>query len=475
METQRTNDSWSFFTENRDAVLDGLRQGKCDAILPAARTFLDGFASFLLEHGVIARFCSFPDHRQRTSIPAFFFCTTLLHMPLFKLHRLATVEDILFRSPYILRTLGFNARHIADGFYASTGARPFAVDAIADFFAEVPAQTLVDQQRALLGDIRAGTLGPLFERGVYSMDCMTVAAPPGKDGLPAARFHLCVLHLHVHGVALPILWSYAPESGDGSGDITQGRELVRQARTVLRSGDMALLLIDRGFIDGAWLSEQACLGTDVIVGLKSDMAAYTDLLGLAQMSDTEWTLVERPKNHREPPPTRHVTLFESIESWDSCPIPLTGLVVRDTYPDGTIEWQAYVSPRQYQDGASFYADQRQRWGCEETYMTFARYWGMNTLPPMRLGVVQAVVHFALVAYLLLGLYRWSEQRAENLITPPGLPVPEVEVAVYVGPHYALLTASELVEIMLDHPAAWQRNRQVILGSLKKAERRRDTS
>jgi hypothetical protein len=475
METRQTNDSWLVFTENRDAVLAGLRQGKCDAILPAAQTFLDGFAGFLLKHKVTMRLGAFPDHRERTSIPAFLFCTTLLHMPLFRLQRLATVENVLFRSPFILRTLGFNARQIADGFYATSGARPFAVDAIGDFFTAVPPETLVAEQITLLREIRAGTLGPLFERGTYSMDCMTVAAPPGRNGLPAARFQLCVLHLHLDHVALPILWSYAEETGDDTGDITQGRQLIRQAHTALRAGDIALLLIDRGFIDGAWLSEQARLGTNVIIGLKSDMVAFTDLLGLAQMPDTRWTPVETPKNHREPPPTRHVTLFDSIESWESCTIPLTGLVVRDCYPDGTVEWQTYVSPRGYDDGASFYADQRQRWDCEECYMTLARYWGMNTLPPMRLGLARAVVHFALLAYLLLGLFRWSEGHTGHLITLPGLPVPDVELAVYVGPHYALLTGSELVEIVLDHAGAWRRNRQEILATLKQAERKRDTS
>src|SRR4030042_6321366 len=208
METQQTNDSWLVFTENRDAVLDGLRQGKCDAILPAARTFLDGFASFLLKHKVINRLGAFPDHRERTSVPAFLFCTTLLHMPLFRVHRLATAENILFRSPYILRTLGFNARQIADGFYATSGARPFAVGAIGDFFADVPAETLVAEQVALLQEVRSGVLGSLFERATSSMDCMTVAAPPGKSGLPAARFQLCTLHLHVNDLALPVLWSY---------------------------------------------------------------------------------------------------------------------------------------------------------------------------------------------------------------------------------------------------------------------------
>jgi Transposase DDE domain len=474
MEMQQTNDSWLLFTENRDAVLDGLRQGKCDAILPAARTFLDGFASFLLKHKVIQHFAAFPDHRERVSIPAFLFCTILLHMPLFRMQRLATVENILFRSPYILRTLGFNARQIADGFYATSGARPFAVDAIGDFFADVPTGTLIAEQVALLREIRSGALGSLFAGATYSMDCMTVAAPPGKNGLPAARFQLCTLHLHVADCALPILWSYAPETGDGTGDVTQGQELVRQARRALRSGDIALLLVDRGFIDGTWLSEQADLETDVIIGLKTDMAAYADLLGLAQMPDSHWTTVEPPKNHRQPPPTRQVAMFDGIESWDSCPVPLTGLVVRDSYPDGTVEWQVYVSPRRYADGASFYADQRKRWDCEESYMALGRYWDLNTLPPMRLGLAQAVVHFTLLAYLLLGLFRWQERVAGRLTTPPGLIVPEVELAVYVGSHYALLTGSELVEIVLDHAEAWRSNRQLILTTLKQAERKRDS-
>jgi len=97
------------------------------------------------------------------------------------------------------------------------------------------------------------------------------------------------------------------------------------------------------------------------------------------------------------------------------------------------------------------------------------------LPPMRLGLVRAVVHFALLAYLLLGLFRWQEQRPGRLMAPPRLLMPEIELAVYVGPHYALLTGSELVEIMLDHAAAWKANRRLILATLKQAERRRDTS
>jgi hypothetical protein len=84
--------------------------------LPAARGFLDGFAGFLLEAGLLGVLEQFPDHRQRRTIPIFFFCNSLVHRPLFRLERLAPIERTLFRSAYILRQMGFNALQIEEGF-----------------------------------------------------------------------------------------------------------------------------------------------------------------------------------------------------------------------------------------------------------------------------------------------------------------------------------------------------------------------
>jgi hypothetical protein len=471
---QAERDQWVIFEENREAVVAALRRGECEAILPAARTFLDGFTEFLQQHEVLDQFSDFPDHRGRGSIPAFFFCVTLLHLPLFRLHRLADIEGVLFRSPFILRLLGFNARQIAHGFYASGGPRPFTAEALGDFFAEVPPETLLEQQLALLRHLHQ-QFPAVFRQGVYAMDCMTVAAPPGRLGLPAARFVLCILSVHLGPTAVPLLWSYAPETGEGTGDVSLGRVLVARARDVLTPADLALLLIDRGFLDGAWLAEQARLGTDIIIGLKEDMHAYADLVGLSRLADTIWEDVPPPKNHRDPPPVRQVARFPPIEGWDACDIPLTGLVIRDCYPTGETLYQAYVTPRAFPDGVSFYREQRRRWDDEECYMALARYWDVNDLPPMRLGVAQAVVHFALVAYLLLCLFRWQHQAEGPLGSLPRALIPEVELAVYAGNAYALLTASEIVAIILHHAPTWRRNRSTILAALRLSERRLDTS
>ena len=136
--------------------------------------------------------------------------------------------------------MGFTARQSTDGFYATQDACPFSVEAIGDFFAEAPTQTPVAEHTALLREIHSGPLGHLFAGATDSMDGLTMATPPGTSGLPAARFQLCVLHLQGDDVALPILWSSAPESGDDPGDITQGQEVIRPARTAVQPGAIAL-------------------------------------------------------------------------------------------------------------------------------------------------------------------------------------------------------------------------------------------
>lgn len=472
---ENARDTWVLFVENRERVIAAMRSGECDAVLPAAQTFLDGFAGFLLKHDLVDALRNVPDHRNRVSIPSFFFCMTLLHLPLFRMRHLADIEDVLFRSPFILRSLGFNARQIAEGFYSTIdGPRPFTAEALADFFSDVTGDELLSQQLGMLRKLRL-CFPDVFQSGVYSMDCMTIAAPPGKCGLSPARFVVCVLSLHLGKIAIPVLWSFAPETGEGTGDVSLGRRLVARAREALQPGDLDLLLIDRGFIDGAWLAQQVRLGTNVIIGLKTDMAAYADLLGLAQMDNVTWERVPAPKNHHNPPPERTVALFDSIESWDACTVPLQGLVIRDRHLDGRVEWQAFVTPGKHPDGRSFYAAQRRRWDEEEQFMGLGRYWGLNDLPPMRLGVAHAITHFTLQAYLLLALFRREEQIPGHLATRPQEPFPGVELAVYCGQYFALMTGSELMEIVLDNAPAWRSNRKQWLSAMRLAERRKDSS
>ncbi len=101
--------------------------------------------------------------------------------------------------------------------------------------------------------------------------------------------------------------------------------------------------------------------------------------------------------------------------------------------------------------------------------------GTSTISRPCAEVAQALVHFALVADLLLSLFRWQTRAKGPLASLPHAIVPEVELAVDVGHAYALLTGGEVVAILLDHADAWHHNRSRILAALRLNERRLDTS
>src|SRR5579885_3321100 len=99
---------------------------------------------------------------------------------------------------------GVHCPPIAQGFDPSTGPHPFTAEALGDFCVAVSPETLLAQQLAFRGHLQRRS-PPVFRHGVSAMDCMTVAAPPGRLGLPAARFVRCLLSVPLGSVAVPIL------------------------------------------------------------------------------------------------------------------------------------------------------------------------------------------------------------------------------------------------------------------------------
>ncbi len=248
---------WHIFVENRDRVVQALQRGECDGVLPAARGFLDGFAGFLLEAGILAALEQFPDCRERRSIPIFFFCHTLIYHPLFHLSHLAQIGRTLFRSPYILRQLGFNALQIESGFYhTANGQHPFTVEAIPECFARAKAQDFQDHQRLVLKRLIAYCPGQ-FRSRLWVMDSVHFSIPRGPH-TPALAFKACVLGVWQDHVVWPLLWAFVPESEH---EVVVGRAVLAAAEAVLGRGFIRHLLLDRGFLDGGWLSELYQHGT----------------------------------------------------------------------------------------------------------------------------------------------------------------------------------------------------------------------
>ena len=97
--------------------------------------------------------------------------------------------------------------------------------------------------------------------------------------------------------------------------------------------------------------------------------------------------------------------------------------------------------------------------------------GTSHIPP-REGVAYALVHFALMAFTLLGFYLQETDRdtpATLVSGPSPQHMPERELAVYAGNYLALLLPSELLQIILDHTDAWQANQDNVILVLRRCE------
>jgi hypothetical protein len=465
---------WRIFVENRAAVIAALERGEVDGILPAARGFLDGFAEFLLENQVMQTLAEFKDPRARRSIPMVFFCTGLVYKPLFQLRSLGQIGSVLFRSPYILRQLGFNARQLAHGFYQTPEAqRPFDPEAIAECFADVKAAALFKHQQQLLG-VLAQRFPAQLREGLWVMDSVHFHIPRGNHS-PAQQFKACVLGVYQGSVVWPMLWQCV--SADKA-EVTVGQTVLAAALKVLPKGLMRHLLIDRGYLDGDWLSRlYRRHDVQVTIGVRDNMQSYHDLIGLTRLPQTVWESVPPPDNHREPAPERAVSYIETVTSWDSCTAPLAGCVIRDTYPDQVSYQVLVMTPPRHASGPvtakDIYQGRAQRWTLEEVFMALTRYWHFDALYPCRLGVGRAIAHFSLLAFTLLGLYRQESDEAETLPSlnagPPPLPLPERELAVYAGPYFALLRTSQIIDLILRHAEVWTNRRSDIFKTLSRFE------
>ena len=179
----------------------------------------------------------------------------------------------------------------------------------------------------------------LLGESTLVMDCITVTVPAGHRGRTGAQYKACVLSAYGHGHIFPLLCLFAPNTAH---DLTLDKQMLAAALARLPQQHWHLL-IDRGFLDGAWIGELHEQGLTVVLGVRSDMDIYEDLIGLSRLPSTRWERVSPPKLRQGPRPQRFVTGFTQVESWSSCPLPLSGVVIRDEYPDGTRRYQVVVS------------------------------------------------------------------------------------------------------------------------------------
>lgn len=464
MATGNQSGGWVLLTENPKAVLSALERGETDGILPVACEFMDRFAQFMLKAGIVRVFDGFPDNRKRKWIAPFFFCNVLLHKSLFRLTSLTSIGSFLFSSPDVMRALGFQMRQIKEGFYKVDGQRPFNEEAMSDFFALCDLSDYLVSQKEALAALLAGH-PEILSDGSLIMDTVDTRIPAGNRQKETKHLESCVLCAVSQGELLPILWNIG--KGNVKADITQGKELIREAMPII-GGKAKRLIVDRGFISGEWVTGlKTEHDLDMVIGLKSDMVLHQDMISLSKHRDTKWIKVDPPRYHKGEIPVRRICYLSGLDLWEECKVPLSGIVIRDKYTDKT-EYQTIVTTDLTASARQIHKWIRSRWDIEETFMTESRYGCLNRIGPCRESVAAALVHFSLLAYTLLKLFGRQDEAERRDVRPKTL-IAGMELVAYWQGYYAIIFPSELVELVARCAPSWGERLPSILGKLRTVE------
>lgn len=461
---------WEVVVRNEAHVLERLQCGQCDGLLPDDWLDPDDLMHFALDLGALDRFATLPDLRRRRTIPAALLGKVLLAGTLPDRASLRQIGATVFQSAVILDQLGVNYYYTREGGSRTGDERPFDVEALGDFLAGLAPAHYTTHAQTLAELLRTQ---PELSDNTWALDCVDVRIPKGrvKQGQTAETVHLKVAVLSVITPlgALPLLWRFGtPEDGD----ITLARPLWDDAVALWGQGVCQKLLVDAGFIDGAWLAKVHAQGTIVITRLRDDMdpmvAARAYVAAYPDMDWQQMPVPKRPAGH-ERPVCREIAGLTDWPGWETFGQDLALCLVRDTYADGHIDLWGLMSTDPRMPALTIYTDFGQRWQLEETYMALARYHHFNALPASRVGVACARVHALLFAYTLRALCRerMRKQQQANVGKPWRRRTPFL--ILYTGGYFGIFKPSAVLEVILTHAEVWRARQAEILAAVRYCE------
>lgn len=416
------------YEEDRVRVLAGLRAGRLEYADLTSWAFLDKFFALWLDRGFFTwAGQTFPSPRQRHHVPVWVLLAAFTQL---KLH----TEVAIRRLPYvlqagsILRALGvqlgvpggdggFNRRH------RKPRRAPVDQDTVRKFMKDTDPQALlawysVDvvawlrEQRVFEGegvDILDATLLPVPDNPHYEDSAVVPLTRDGhyrRGGEPTVptRCYKVTSLLHVLGDGAGFLYRGVHVGPGNASALTVGEGLVEVARQVPGRGALRLLLCDREFCDGATITRWKRQGIEVVLPLKAGMDAYTDALALSRLPEVVWEPVPLRPGEEATVRERVAARIPEIRSWETCEVPLTAVVVRETKTDGTVNEWVLATTRTRLRAAEVVRLYQVRTQIEERHRQLKGFWGLGEFTSPNVALVTAHIVFLFLAYTLLQAY-----------------------------------------------------------------------
>jgi hypothetical protein len=275
-------------------------------------------------------------------------------------------------------------------------------------------------------------------------------------------------------------------------------ELVDEVVRAVGRDLIKVLIVDRGFIDGARMGRlQQDYRIEMILPVRANMDLYADAMGLTRLPDFRWepyvpaarpapaattpkppriekreakrqqTLAQRQAERqaeRHPqaataPGQQPQTLLgmgRGLLSWSQCPVPLTAVVNREQDEHGQVQDWVLVSTSPRRTAVSIRATYDLRPAIQERHRQYKCFWDLTRMRSCAFSLIVNQTLFVLLVYTLLQAHlllrrrqqcnRCVWERTWDLLSP----TLEV-VAVYYQQRFCLLTLAEYGRILLEVP------------------------
>jgi hypothetical protein len=287
---------WAFYERAQKGVYRKLKaRERPEAVVGAGWGFLDHFFIFLFSLGFFARIDFRPQRVKRIMIPTVLMILTYEVKQLMGISSMNQLEEHLFRDTALLKIIGFTARQIQEGFcQRGKGKRrgPMHRDTLADLLSKLSSREV---DFILKEAVRVWVKHKLIRGRTYILDATDLPTTKhyrgcgvkkvvkkawDKEGQPVETvtyvygYKLLVLMeaRHKIGVAARVVKIHEHEN-----NFTQ--ELVREAQR-RTGGAVKVLLVDRGFIDGAvlwWLGKK--MKIRFVIPARRNMEISQDIRG----------------------------------------------------------------------------------------------------------------------------------------------------------------------------------------------------
>ena len=371
------------FKNSRRKVIQALKNGTIDYVADSKWSFSDEFFAFLLSIGFF-NFVedTYPSPRARKNIPFWILIGLMLQLKINLSASFLSLPGIL-KSGAVLTRTSFNIGRVEGGFnkrnkYPRSEGEIIDHDTLRKYFKDTNASELTSWNNTdivkFLSSKRA-----ILKEGIFILDTTHIVVADNKNYKNAQyvalgkhngyvdtsklsvseaktfKYSLCykmINLLHISKDKDYFIFLGTKVVGGRAHDKLLGRQLVDNFVGEAGKDKIKLLIMDRGFLDGAMIADfKNNYSIDCLIPLKKNMNAYLDAKGLEKLKDKPWKKVDAYTS---------CYMAKRVTSWSSCSIALNIILVKSVLKNDKVRLYSLATTKDYSDPCDAVRDYRLR-------------------------------------------------------------------------------------------------------------------